>query len=296
MADMQAVVDALTRLEYAVNTLPEKLRISASQVVIIGGLSDLSESLGLVMAGEFRAGNQRPPGDGFSGMRMGYPAMLYDNEEWNLVGVNNDAIQFGVKASDGKLYAGAGAVTLSEDGLKVIGEGSVDYYRRIRFIYEQGDTDYIMASLYADYGTPGGGQTVHIRAEATSDSPWTAYNLKLYSYLYPGVTQSELTLHSNGTAGIGGAVFSVDATSSIFLKAPNIAVDLATTTFSVEISGTIYIKAPEVKINNTLQLAETASPSTTLGGYGALYVKDDGNLYFCNDGGVEYQLTPTPST
>lgn len=119
MADVQDVYEALVKLEYAVDNLPQKILLSANQVVIVGGLSDLSENLGLISAGEFRAGNQNPPGSSFSGMRMAYPAMTYGSELWNLVGVENDVLQFGVSAVDGKLYAGGGAIILDADGIKI---------------------------------------------------------------------------------------------------------------------------------------------------------------------------------
>lgn len=44
---------------------------------------------------------------------------------------------------------------------------------------------------------------------------------------------------------------------------------------------------------NHLQLKEVTAPSTPASGYGALYEKSDGKIYFLNDAGTEYDLTAT---
>jgi hypothetical protein len=80
-------------------------------------LADLSPDLGVVSSGEFRAGSDAEPGEGFSGMRLLYPPAVYGGETYNLAGLENDDLQFGVRASDGKLLAGGGAVTLDRQGI-----------------------------------------------------------------------------------------------------------------------------------------------------------------------------------
>ena len=86
---------------------------------MVGGLSDISERLGLVRAGEFRTGNSIEPGRGFSGVRIGFPGFTYDSEEWHVAGVDNDVLQFGLRASDGVALAGAGKVILDADGVTI---------------------------------------------------------------------------------------------------------------------------------------------------------------------------------
>lgn len=71
----------------------------------IPNLSTLSNQLGLQIAGEFRTGNGIVPGNGFTGGRFGYPGFTYNNEEWFLVGVEDDVLKVGLNISDGKLYA-----------------------------------------------------------------------------------------------------------------------------------------------------------------------------------------------
>ena len=92
---------------------------SAPQVPL---LSDVSPHMGLITAGEFRTGNLLAPGEGFSGVRIGYPGFTYNSVEWNIVGVENDVLQFGVRSSDGKALAGAGNVVLDIDGITLVAE------------------------------------------------------------------------------------------------------------------------------------------------------------------------------
>ena len=114
---MSDVLNVLTAIENYLIDLPMKIILKADQIFIVNGLSDVSENLGIITAGEFRSGNRLEPGKLFSGMRMAYPPMTYSASEWNLVGVNADVLQFGVRASDGKLLAGGGAVILDASGI-----------------------------------------------------------------------------------------------------------------------------------------------------------------------------------
>jgi hypothetical protein len=80
-------------------------------------VSDLTRELGLMRSGEFRTGNGVTPGDGFTGGRYGWPGFTYDATTYFLVGVENDVLQVGLSLADGKIYAGAGAVVLDDDGI-----------------------------------------------------------------------------------------------------------------------------------------------------------------------------------
>ncbi len=80
-------------------------------------LSEVSNQLGLMIAGEFRSGNGVAPGDGFTGGRFGYPGFTYGGVEYFLAGVSNDVLQVGLSLADGKIYAGAGNVILNSTGI-----------------------------------------------------------------------------------------------------------------------------------------------------------------------------------
>lgn len=112
--------DVILKLEELKELLANKIQtspISPSQLAVVEGLSDISKRLGLIQSGEFRSGNSVDPGKGFSGVRIGYPPFSYGGEDWNIAGVNNDHLQFGLRASDGSALFGRGAINMDEDGL-----------------------------------------------------------------------------------------------------------------------------------------------------------------------------------
>jgi len=118
---MSLADDAIQLLEEIKMQVAELLerKIAAAQISVIGGLSDISERLGTIKAGEFRSGNSEEPGLGFTGVRMGFPAFTYGGVQYHLVGVNNDVLQFGLSATDGTATAGAGTVVLDSNGISL---------------------------------------------------------------------------------------------------------------------------------------------------------------------------------
>ena len=119
MATLQEILDEVKKLNQEVSSLPGRINVSGAQVIVVNGLSDISERLGLFQAGEFRAGNRVSPGDGFSGVRMVYPPVTYGGRSYNIAGVDADTLMVGIGATDGVLYAGGGAVVLDVNGLAV---------------------------------------------------------------------------------------------------------------------------------------------------------------------------------
>ena len=90
--------------------------VAPTQVVTVTGMSDIDDNLGLINAGEFRAGTGIP-GYGFSGVRIASPAVSYNNQTWNIVGVESDTLQFGIRASDGVAVWAGGIGMLSRGGI-----------------------------------------------------------------------------------------------------------------------------------------------------------------------------------
>jgi hypothetical protein len=117
VASLAEIQQLIQQIKDDLPFLIQRSQIQPQQVAIGEGLSDISKRLGLVQAGEFRSGNGLEPGRGFSGVRIGYPSFTYGGELWNIVGVDNDTLQMGVRASDGKLIAGGGNVVLGADGI-----------------------------------------------------------------------------------------------------------------------------------------------------------------------------------
>jgi hypothetical protein len=120
-------------------------RINPNQVQLTA-LADLSKVLGLVRAGEFRAGNNVEPGQGFTGVRMGYPPFDYSGQLWHLVGINDDIIQFGLNAADGTAWAGGGAIRMTAGGILV-------YNGTVNSGAIQSDGDVFFGSNIAAVGT-----------------------------------------------------------------------------------------------------------------------------------------------
>lgn len=91
-------------------------------------LSDVTNQLGLIVAGEFRSGNGKSPGDGFTGGRFGWPGFTYDSASYFLAGVENDVLQVGLSLADGRVYAGEGNVVLTDAGIVIkAGDGTQSF-------------------------------------------------------------------------------------------------------------------------------------------------------------------------
>lgn len=93
----------------------------------VRSLDELSNNLGLMQAGEFRAGNGLAPGGGFTGTRMVYPGVDSAGTaagDYALASWNNDVLQVGWSYVDGLFYFGAGAGWASADGLVFVADSS----------------------------------------------------------------------------------------------------------------------------------------------------------------------------
>jgi hypothetical protein len=119
MTTLEEILARVNEVAATLEGLAGEIVIGPQQITIVQGLSDIDESLGTVLAGEFRAGNNVLPGDGFSGVRIAYPPLTYGSETWNIAGVEDDVLQFGLRASDGAAVAGAGTITLNNNGLLI---------------------------------------------------------------------------------------------------------------------------------------------------------------------------------
>lgn len=153
-------------------------RVNATEVHVVGGLSDISEQLGLLQAGEFRTGNGREPGDGFTGGRFGWPGFSYNNELWFLAGVDDDVLQVGLSLNDGKVYAGEGSTIIDINGVNIY-EQTGDVNGQIRFFNTTGsltEDTFGFITMYEDthlrfaYHDAATGNTTSLRVDATNAS------------------------------------------------------------------------------------------------------------------------------
>lgn len=300
MATQEDILDALLKLEVTIESLPERLQITPPQVIILDGLSELSENLGMIMAGEFRAGNRVEPGKGFSGMRMAYPPMYYASDYWNLVGIENDVMQIGIKASDGKLYAGGGRATLDENGVNIYDASTDSLNAQIRLWEVYGDTYYQVGNIYGDWGgTSSDAGAVGIFARHATGYPWSESLLILGAYDYETSQEARITLSSFGGILFTGSTCSLTLSTDGDMSFAGQKVTLDSTTLIVKtgmVVGNINIASSDYPIQGTMLMQDVGSTDavvpTPVSGMGVLYVRGDKNLYFKNSDGTEYQLTP----
>lgn len=117
MATIDDLFSKISSIEALILGLRDKMVVPSS-LVITEGLSDISNALGLVEAGEFRSGNRSQPGEGFSGVRIVYPPVNYGGSLYNIAGVDADTLMVGIRSSDGALIAGAGGVLINDGGIR----------------------------------------------------------------------------------------------------------------------------------------------------------------------------------
>lgn len=81
-------IKSLNALLAQISTRP----IAGQEVHVVAGLSEISEKLGLIMAGEFRATDhpEIAPGDGFTGVRLTEAGLKAYNNDLQTVGIEND--------------------------------------------------------------------------------------------------------------------------------------------------------------------------------------------------------------
>lgn len=147
-------------------------------------LSEISDDMGVVQSGEFRCGNGEEPGDGFSGVRMGYPGFEYGGETYNLVGLLLDALQFGLRATDGAALFAGGKGTIDLSGINLIGlmyalrhyatdlNGNNPRYGRFEMILPDGKTIPALALTFLD-ATPSEALGTNRGFELGDFSQWT---------------------------------------------------------------------------------------------------------------------------
>lgn len=298
-ANLETILAKVEELQQQVIDLPSLLTISPSQVVI-SQLADLSGALGLVQAGEFRSGNTKAIGDSFSGMRMKWPPMHYpsssteSSDRYNFVGVDQDTMMFGIRASDGVAIAGGGVVQLDSTGITITG-GEADVHRIKWVDPDSGSLTAWMAGHYStllDYnyfnikvGTIGAGEG-HSRFVVETRCADSAANL----------VQNYLTFQSWNDTMESRTVFNIEMEMpasddfivplSVSNRSGNVSIGEPGTKFAGGI-GCLYIT--DATQHPDLVNPTTGSTDMVVGG-GLIYVAG-GDLYWMNSDGDEVCLT-----
>ncbi len=172
-----------------IRDLESRLKQLENRGLVFDSLDEVTDDMGVQTSGEFRTG-EGEPGDGFSGMRMSYPPMQYNNEEWNLVGVNNDVLQFGGNSANGKFYGGGGAVVVDENGITIETTTDDDFTEINALTFTDGAMN--IHGLYSRQNVSGFGNFLELRSQckATFNS-----NLTIVASHFTGEgTFSQLTL------------------------------------------------------------------------------------------------------
>ena len=260
-------------------TLPGRINVSAAQVTIVNGLSDLSEKLGLIQAGEFRSGNRVSPGDGFSGVRIAYPPMTYGGSLYNIAGVDADTLMFGLSATDGSALAGGGTVRLDSSGLTIVVGASTD--PRPEIVFEAGTP--------TTKGKIGGYSTVSNET-----------GIYLLNNLYYDGTNWNV---DSTTAA--GAVFNISNSviahqfRAAFAPTDNPATleTLLELYLSDTGDGKFALFHGNIRADGgQIIMQDIATPAAAADGYGKLWSDTDGNLRFTDTGGENWYITRSTSS
>ena len=160
-----------------IKSIQERLRKLETKSVKIRDLSELSNDLGLITSGEFRAvtdpDNSTEPGSGFTGVRISGAGVEYDNTLWNIAGVKEDVIQFGLGIDDGKAYAGQGAVRIDQSGISLDGYlGVEEITSHLKWVIPG---NVAIANIHANEESYGNTLNITASAQDRTDNP-SVYN------------------------------------------------------------------------------------------------------------------------
>jgi hypothetical protein len=297
MASLAEIQSIVQQIHQDLPALIQRARINPQQVVLIEGISDLSDRLGLIQAGEFRTGNSLEPGFGFSGVRIGYPPFSYSGELWNIAGVEDDVLQIGIRASDGKMVAGGGDVIIDEFGVSFRNQegnltfedtnGSLDNL----FIYSDADNDIVIANAF-------GGAAVRFdvddAAHNVTQGEFNENGFYIYNGNYDGASGTQYLVngsphtHTGAQGGIAAEtnadnIFGVTSPGgpSLFVATINGAPSGTSVVYNAPSSGTEGVLVPTA----TTQLAKMRLYNTTRG--------NSALISNCNTGTNTITLTAT---
>jgi hypothetical protein len=85
----------------------------------------------------------------YTGMGIFNPALVLEEGNFNLVGMNDGVLQAGISADDGKLLAGGGAVTLGDDGITILTDSQAGLLDQQKIIFKDRTTLAYLLWLYA---------------------------------------------------------------------------------------------------------------------------------------------------
>ena len=255
MATLESILAEVQVLRQLVDDLPSRIEIASNQIVVISGLSDIDHRLGLVTAGEFRTGNGVVPGDGFTGVRIGYPAFTYGSSTWHIAGVNNDVIQFGLRATDGAALFGAGTGLIDASGLLITSTA-----QRI-YLQADGDaffgsnlaaaatTSFVVFSNAQTYNSESMGAGDVLLGDNTASKANMLWDVSESVVRFRGGTTSGARIETDGTIFVANSSFiNFEASGGGAVAAASIGATGSDDLQLVATGSTIYLYATSVQI------------------------------------------------
>ena len=109
-------------LEVAVSSA----KLSPQQITIVQGLSEISNSLGVIRAGELLAlsSGEDPQDSNGTGSFISALGRMFSSKLYHIGGVENGDLKWGANATTGELEAAAGAVKLTALGVSIYDDGT----------------------------------------------------------------------------------------------------------------------------------------------------------------------------
>lgn len=274
-SDNNGLIAIIRDLQKRVNLL-ERNRLNIRTV------DDLTNDLGLMQAGEFRAGNDIEPGEGFTGTRIAFPAMTYGTAEYHVAGVNNDTLQWGANSATGSLEAGAGAVTLDANGITIeTGANNTnsitwsDGTNNTGTLYSYLSTDpIIQTNIVSGYNGFAGTSQINLYARSYDGASPRQTSIYIESSTSGFIALNNENLDSNvAIYGTSTDLFHADAGNN------NIGIGTVTpsTDYKLHVNGGIFAENGNVR-SFTATIADDAATSFTPS-------KDEGGMFVSVGGG-----------
>lgn len=295
--------------QQALGNIIEQLRADLAALQLappdVGQVDELATDWGLIEVGEARFGTGIPGGTTpFDGVRIGYPAFVYDGEEWHIVGVAADTLQFGLRASDGAALFGGGNAIMDADGLGLVLAGgqpsSITWYDSLggtveAYIYPLLVTDLVKLTIAANVMLDkaqaqlefaayeiGGDTAKFILTTPKTNLPSAEMNINGLSQIV--AYKDKVVINEDG--GDVDTIIEGDTdTALVHVDAANdrVGIGTATPAKKVDVNGSGII--------DDLTVREAAAPATPSSGEHVFYAKTDGLPYSKDDAGVEHALS-----
>lgn len=130
---------------------------------------------------------------------VGSPHIVIDNTQIAGYDAAND-VQFELDATDGKAYAGAGAVRLNKDGLQIVADAAAGNPEKLRFQYDDSGTLREMGAVFSSWGGGANKAITWLSVSRVAGDPWPAgAKLILQAADSVAMTNVQLTLDSGRT-------------------------------------------------------------------------------------------------